>query len=162
MQEVIENCSTKYFCIFNADGSFEKNDLDKMYNKISNNDFVYATRYEKPGGSDDDTLVTFIGNKIFSKMGNILFSLKITDILYTFVMGNTNSFKKLNIKSDDFKFCIELPIKMKISKMNYVSIPSHEKKELLEKKVNNIIDGFHILSEITRLFIFFKILKRIK
>ena len=48
-----------------------------MYNLIQNYDFVYATRYEKPGGSDDDTIITLLGNKIFSKMGNIFFSLKI-------------------------------------------------------------------------------------
>ena len=66
-----------------------------MYNLIQNYDFVYATRYEKPGGSDDDTIITFIGNKIFSKMGNIFFSLKISDILYTYLLGNTDSFKKI-------------------------------------------------------------------
>ena len=34
----------------------------------------FTSRYMFKGGSDDDTFVTFIGNK-FSKLGNILFSL---------------------------------------------------------------------------------------
>ena len=125
LKEAIENCKSKYFCIFNADGSFEKDDLPKMYTEIQKYDFVYTTRYEKPGGSDDDTILTFFGNKFFSLMGNLFFSLKISDILYTFLMGNTDSFKKLNIKSNDFRFCVELPLKMELAKMKYKTIPSY-------------------------------------
>ena len=154
LREAISECNTKYFCIFNADGSFQKNDLYKMYDHIKSNDFVYTTRYEQPGGSDDDTLITLIGNKIFSKLGNILFSLKISDILYTYLMGKTDSFKRLNITSDDFKFCVELPIKMQLKKMNYICIPSYEHKRLAgKKKVNAFRDGFLILTEMLRLFV---------
>ena len=31
LKEAINSCETKYFCIFNADGSFEQKDLLKMY-----------------------------------------------------------------------------------------------------------------------------------
>ena len=134
LKEAIENCKSKYFCIFNADGSFEQNDLPKMYTEIQNYDFIYTTRYEKPGGSDDDTILTFFGNKFFSLIGNLFFSLKISDILYTFLMGNTDSFKKLNIKSNDFRFCVELPLKMELAKMSYKTIPSYEKNVLAERK----------------------------
>ncbi len=161
LREAINQCETKYFCIFNADGSFDYKDLTKMYNLVLNNDFVFTSRYMFKGGSDDDTFVTFIGNKFFSKLGNILFSLRINDILYTFLMGKTESFKKLNIISDDFKFCVELPIKMEISKMKYTSIPSFEKKRIAGvKKVSAIIDGSLILIEIIKLFFLHKILRK--
>ena len=161
LKEAIENCKSKYFCIFNADGSFEKDDLPKMYTEIQKYDFVYTTRYEKPGGSDDDTILTFFGNKFFSSIGNLFFSLKISDILYTFLMGNTDSFKKLNIKSNDFRFCVELPLKMELAKMSYKTIPSYEKKRIGgKKKVNAFKDGFLILMEIIKLFIEYKIFKK--
>ncbi len=161
LKEAINNCKTKYFCIFNADGSFEHNDIQKMYNLIDNNDFVFTSRYLPNAGSDDDTIVTFIGNQFFSKLGNLLFSLKINDILYTFLMGRTDSFKKLDINSDDFKFCVELPIKMEIAKMKYTSIPSFEKKRIAGvKKVNAFLDGFLILIEILKLFLLYKIFKK--
>tara|TARA_B100000674_G_C37296858_1_gene670235 strand:- start:301 stop:540 length:240 start_codon:yes stop_codon:yes gene_type:complete len=76
-------------------------------------------------------------------------------------MGKTEAFKKLNIKSNDFKFCVELPIKMSVAKMKYSSIPSFEKKRIAgKKKVNEIIDGFLILFEMLKLFVFYKIFKR--
>ncbi len=161
LKEAINFCETKYFCIFNADGSFEQKDLFKMYNLIKNNDFVYTSRYEKTGSSEDDTLITLIGNKIFSKLGNIFFSLKISDILYTYLMGKTQSFKKLNIESNDFRFCVELPIKMQISNMKYKCIPSYEHKRIAgEKKVSAFKDGFLILLEMLRLFFVFKIFRK--
>ena len=161
LKEAINFCETKYFCIFNADGSFEQKDLFKMYNLIKNNDFVYTSRYEKTGSSEDDTLITLIGNKIFSKFGNIFFSLKISDILYTYLMGKTKSFKKLNIESNDFRFCVELPIKMQLSNMKYKCIPSYEYKRIAgKKKVSAFKDGFLILLEMLRLFFAFKIFRK--
>ena len=161
--EGINICQTEYFCIFNADGSFEKNDLKKMYELCSSNDFIFASRYLRNGGSDDDTIVTFIGNKFFSFLCKLLFSLKLSDILYTFVMGKTNKFKKLNLESNDFRLCVELPIKMNVWNFKYNSIPSFEKKRIAgKKKVSALKDGFLILIEIIKLFINLKILNKYK
>ena len=160
LREAIIDCKTKYFCIFNADGSFEQKDLVKLYSLILDNDFVYTTRYENNGGSEDDTLITYIGNKFFSKLGNILFSLKISDILYTYLIGRTSSFNVLDIKSNDFRFCVELPIKMQSLNMKYECLPSYEKKRIAgKKKVNAFIDGFLILLEMIKLFINIKIFR---
>ena len=91
----INNCETKYFCIFNADGSFNPKEIEPMINKLENEnlDFVFASRYQNNSGSDDDTIITFIGNKIFTLMGKVLFKLTITDILYTFVVGKVDKAK---------------------------------------------------------------------
>ena len=160
LKEAINDCKTKYFCIFNADGSFEHKDLFKMYELMLENDFVYTTRYEAGGGSEDDTIITYIGNKFFSKLGNILFSLKISDILYTYLMGRTSSYKSLGVQSNDFRFCVELPIKMQISLMKYKCLPSYEKKRIAgKKKVNAFIDGSLILIEMLKLFFYFRIFR---
>ena len=115
--EGINNVKTQYFCIFNADGSFDPKELSDMQKNLisTKSDFIFASRYEKNCSSDDDTIITYIGNFIFTKIGNIFFNLKITDILYTFVIGKTKDFRELNIKSNDFCFCVELPIKAKYS-----------------------------------------------
>ena len=163
LREAINKCSTKFFCIFNADGSFEENDLLKMYKLAQNYDFIFTTRYEKPGGSEDDTIITYVGNKLFTMIGKKIFSLKITDILYTFVMGKTKAFNQLNITSNDFKFCVEFPIKMELNQMTYKCIPSFEKKRIAgKKKVNALFDGFLILTEMIKLFFTQKLIKKKK
>ena len=112
--EGMDNVETEYLCIFNADGSFQPTYLNSMLKTCRNDlDFVFASRYMIGGGSDDDTFLTTVGNFIFSGIGNIFFSLKLSDILYTFLLGKTESFKILNLESKDFCLCVEMPIKAK-------------------------------------------------
>ncbi len=146
---------TKYFCIFNADGSFDPNELKEMFKKLenSNADFVFASRYQELSGSDDDTLITAIGNFIFTKIGNIFFRLPITDILYTFVMGKTDKAKILSLEKSDFGFCVELPIKAKRNNFKLISSNSYERKRIAgKKKVNAFRDGFLILIYMIKIF----------
>ena len=153
----INSVETKYFCIFNADGSFLSKELRDMYKQLNdlNYDFVFGSRYMKNGYSEDDTVVTLIGNKIFSFLGNLLFSLGISDILYTFVMGDTQKAKNLKIKEKDFAFCVELPIKAKKTGYRIVSLPSYEKPRIAgRKKVNAFKDGLMILISMIKFFIF--------
>ena len=155
--EGINQSETDYFCIFNADGSMEINEIDLMLQKISNSnyDLIFASRYEKGAKSDDDTFITLIGNKIFTLIGKIFFSLPISDILYTFVLGKTNKVKELNLTQNDFRFCVELPIKAKRKKLKLLSIPSHEKFRIAgKKKVNAFKDGLTIAKEMFSLFLF--------
>ncbi len=151
----IKSVKTDYFCIFNADGSFNPNELKIMLKKVNtqNADFVFGTRYEKNCGSDDDTLITLAGNYIFTKIGNIFFNLNITDILYTYVLGKTSKAKKLNLLFKDFKFCVELPIKAKRKGYKLLNSKSYERSRIGgKKKVNAIKDGFLILFGMINLF----------
>ena len=151
--EGIEATKTEYCCIINADGSMDPKYLEEMLNKCKVYDLVFCSRYDKGGGSDDDDIVTYIGNKIFTFIGNFFFKLNIDDILYTFVMGKAVSFKKLNLKYQDFSFCVELPIKAKRLTMKYENHGSFERKRFKgEKKVNEIKDGFLILIALIKLF----------
>ena len=104
----IKTVETEFFCIFNADGSFNQKELEFMIEKLKNEkyDFIFASRYEENCGSDDDTFITLIGNYIFTFLGNFLFKLQITDILYTYVMARTSCAKKLVLTSKDFSFVL--------------------------------------------------------
>ena len=152
--EGINATDTKYFSIFNADGSFEPKELDFMMEKIEEGyDFIFGSRYMKNSGSEDDTIITYVGNKIFTLLGNIFFNLKISDILYTFVIGKTNNAQKLNLISNDFSFCVELPIKAKRQNNKLISTPSFERKRIAgKKKVNAFKDGSMILIKMIKLF----------
>jgi len=154
----IDFVSTNYFCIINADGSMQPSDLKRMFNSLEDNklDFIFASRYESPGGgSDDDDFITTIGNFVFTKLGNILFSLDITDILFTYVMGRTKSFNNLMLKSKDFTICVEFPILVKRKKYKYLTIPSYERNRIAgKKKVNVLKDGLLILIKMIKMFIF--------
>ena len=153
--EGVQSCTTDFFCIFNADGSFDPKELINMYRQLETCDFVFGSRYQASAGSNDDTIVTKIGNFFFTKIGQIFFNLPITDILYTFVMGKTAKAKLLELTMLDFSYCVELPIKAYKKKMQLKSVPSFERKRIAgEKKVNAIKDGFAILKNL--FFLYFK------
>ena len=152
----INQCKTKYFCIFNADGSFNPSEIKEMYNAIETKklDFIFASRYETNSGSEDDTILTLIGNYIFTYIGKIFFKLNITDILYTFLIGETSKAKSLNLVKKDFCFCVELPIKAKRMKMKLGTIGAFERKRIAgQKKVSPFKDGLLILSYMIKCFL---------
>ena len=154
LKEGLNNIKTEFFCIINSDGSMDPKFLLQMLKDCENYDLVFASRYLKGGGSDDDDWVTYLGNKIFSFLGNFLFNLKLSDILYTFILGRTAKIKELNLRYYDFRICVEIPINAKLKKLRYVSNPSMERKRIAgKKKVNAIKDGFLILIAMIDLFI---------
>ena len=66
-------------------------------------------------------------------------------------MGYTKAFRSLKIKSKNFSFCIELPIKAKFMNYNLTTLPSYERSRIAgKKKVNEFKDGFLILISILR------------
>ena len=151
----IKKCKTKYFCIFNADGSFNPSEISQMYKTLQSKklDFIFASRYQTSSGSEDDTMLTLVGNYIFTYIGKIFFELNISDILYTFIIGKTEKANMLDLKQKDFSFCVELPIKAKKMKMQLGSINSYERKRIAgKKKVNAFKDGFLILKHMIKLF----------
>ena len=156
--EGINKTKTKYVCIFNADGSFHPKYLNLMLKKVLlGYNFVFASRYLKQGGSEDDTLLTLIGNQIFTFLGKLLFKLELSDILFTFILGETKKFKDLKLKSKDFRLCVEIPFRIVKKKYSYVTIPSFERSRLGgKKKVNEFKDGFLILFAMLKFFINFK------
>jgi len=152
----INAVETELFCVFNADGSFDPSELNKMLDQINNKkaDFVFGTRYEKNCGSDDDTIITLIGNFIFTKIGILFFGLNITDILYTYLIGKTSKAKDLKLNSKDFKFCVELPIKAKRKGFKLVTSKAYERSRIGgKKKVNAFKDGLLILMYMIKLFV---------
>ncbi len=156
--EGIKKTKTQYVCIFNADGSFNPKYLNLMLKKaLQGYDFVFASRYLKQGGSDDDTFLTLIGNKIFTFIGKFFFKLKLSDILFTFILGKTQKFKSLRLKSKDFRLCVEIPINIKKKNYLYTEVPSFERIRLGgKKKVNEFKDGLLILLFMLKLFLVIK------
>ena len=151
----INSVKTELFCVFNADGSFNPKELIKMFGQLNDNkaDFVFATRYEKNCGSDDDTIITLIGNFIFTKIGKLFFGLNLTDILYTYVMGKTSKARDLSLTSKDFRFCTELPIKAKRKGYKLVNSKAFERLRIGgKKKVSPFKDGLIILIYLIKLF----------
>jgi len=153
--EGFKKAKNKFGCIYNADYSFDPKYLRDLVDLSKQNDFVFGSRYGGKGGSDDDDIITFTGNRIFTFITKYILGIKLSDILFTYVLCNVEKFNKLDLKSIDFKLCIELPTKVKKNNYKYVDLEMYERKRYDGvKKVKVIKDGFLISYEIIKSFIY--------
>ena len=146
--EGINHVQTEYCCIFYADGSTDPIYIKPMLEKLKNQnlDLIFGSRYEKNAHSYDDNFITRLGNYGFTFLGNFLMRLKISDILFTYIFAKTNSLKNMNLKSDDYCLCVEIPHKAKQARLKYSTIPCVERKRFADKKkVKAFKDGLKIL-----------------
>ena len=149
--EGFKHAKNVFGCIYNADYSFDPKYFGELVRLSKSNDFIFGSRYKGSGGSDDDDAITFITRFILG--------IKLSDILYTYVLCNVDKFNNLNLKNNDFKLCIELPVKIKKNNHTYVDLEMFERKRFDgKKKVNVIKDGLLISYEIIKSFfyIYFK------
>lgn len=135
-----------------ADGSYDPAALTEMLQGIQDgNDFVFCSRYRPESGSDDDTLIRLIGNKLFTFLLRAIHGVRITDSLFLYMLGRKEALDKLDIRSDDFGYCIELPIRVHKAGLKYAEIPSRERPRLAgDSKVNAFTDGLTILKAVLR------------
>ena len=143
-----------------ADGSYNPRSLLKMYKLIKKKklDSVLASRYKNGLRSDDDTLIRFIGNMIFTKMLRLLFRINITDFLFHYMLCDLKKYKNLNLKYNSFSLCFEVPIRMKNKNYKILEIKSKERKRTSGvSKVNAFIDGLIMLKDVILLFYELKI-----
>ena len=157
IREGIKKVKTKYLAIFYADGSTDPKFLMPMLDKIINKDnsIIFGSRYEKNAMSYDDDIVTKIGNFIFTKIGNIFFSLKLTDLLFTYIVAEKDIMDKLNLKKDDYCLCVEIPINAKKLLINYTTHPCIERKRIADKKkVKAFKDELKILTYLFKRFLY--------
>ena len=151
----INNSSSKYLCIFDADGSFDPSTILLMKEMLIKKklDFIFGSRYLDGNISEDDTLFTKFGNLFFTKLISLLFNFKTSDALFLYLFGKKECFIDLDLKEKDFKICTEALIKARTN-FKCEEIYSHERKRMFgTTKVNRIKDGYLMLSNIISLWL---------
>jgi len=142
-----KNARGEVIVIINADGSMNPAEIPSLVKKIEEGyDLVLGSRYLPGGSSEDDTIIRFIGNKIFTFLTNLLFRAHFSDSLYFFIAGRRDKLLSLDLRSDDFALCIELIVKARRAGFKICDVPCRERRRFAGKsKVNAFKDGFKIL-----------------
>lgn len=138
--------------MMDADGSHNPRDIVNIINKFKQGyEYVMATRYAKGGHSEDDTLIRFLGNKIFTFLTNIIHGTNVTDSLYLFTAISRKGLEKLHLTSLGFEFCTEIIVKAHKANLKFGEVPVVERARFAGKsKVNSFKHGLKILSIILR------------
>ena len=146
VKEGIALTTLPFVTYMDGDGSYNPKALIEMRNLIDSNDAVFCSRYKDGAKSPDDTPIRALGNKIFTLIVKSLFGPKISDSLFFYPMFKKTILNKLNLDSDDFTLCLELPVKVHQMGLKYEEILSEERERYAGvTKVNALTDGFKIL-----------------
>jgi len=145
-----QNASGDVIISMDADGSPNPQDIPRLVAKLKEGyDLVLGSRYLPGAGTEDDTLVRHVGNKFFTFLTNFIHGTKISDSCYFFAAMRKEMLLKLDLKTEDFSFCIEVPVKARKAGFKIAEIPCFERKRVAStSRVNAIRDGLKILRAI--------------
>ncbi|MEL0102847.1 MAG: glycosyltransferase family 2 protein [Gammaproteobacteria bacterium] len=162
MIEVINIVKTDYIIEFSPDNNCTPEQLPEIVKKIKEGyDIIVISRYLDDAISEDDTLITGIGNWIFSKMIRYLGNFPVTDALTMYRGYNLSVVKDpLFIKYLSTGHIFEPLISAYGNLMNYkyIEIPGTEHKRIggeaiTDNKLNVLKAGLSISIMIMRLYI---------
>ena len=150
----IKHATGDILVLIDADGSYETQDIARLVKCLENGyDLAYGSRYRPESGSEDDTWIRFLGNKIFTLLLRWIHGVKLTDSLFFYVAGRKEIFQRIDthLKSPSFEYCIEFPLRAHKMGFQYTEIPSFEKKRTAgHSKVRAFYDGLRILRVLLR------------
>lgn len=121
----INSAKGKYTIMGDADGTYEWDKIQKIYNKLSQgNDLVMGNRFEnKIINGAMPFLSKYIGNPVLSFLGRLFFKIKIRDFHCGLRGFNTSKIKDLNLNSLGMEFASEIVIKSALSNYKIVEVP---------------------------------------
>lgn len=146
--------------IADADGSMNLSELSKFVEAFPECQIAKGSRYLDGGGSRDLTFVRSIGNRILTKLSNLLFKQKWSDLAYGYAMFDYKAMKSLGLTNYDKQgsilghktygqgFEIEALIFCRAAKRGFsvVEIPSFEENRISgSSNLRAIRDGIRVL-----------------
>lgn len=133
--------------LMDGDGSPNPKDIPSLLKKINEGyDIVLGSRYLSKAGSEDDTVIRYIGNKVFTFIVNKIHNMNISDSLYMFAAVKRKVFESIKLESSDFGYSVEFPIKAHKAGFKFAEVASLERKRVSGKsRVNAFWDGLKIL-----------------
>jgi len=109
-------------------------------------DLALGSRYLPESGSEDDTLVRYVGNKVFTWTVRKLYGVELTDVLFFYAAMRREVIESITATSPGFEYIVEFLIKAQRGGFKFAEIPSAEKARTAGKsKVNALVDGLRML-----------------
>ena len=150
-----------YIIFYDADGSHDPNDIEKLYNEITSEKFELIVCSRKKGGSFDltanITVMGFIrstGCDFLTLLFNKLFKTEFSDILYSLKSIKKDKFNNLGTTEDGFGIEIDILAKSVKKKYRIKEIPSRENARVHGESKLSTPFGVYFIYQIFREWLF--------
>src|SRR3954447_14365502 len=135
-----------------ADGSMDPKEIDAFVALICCGfDVVKGSRYCVGGGSDDLTRLRRAGNLWLTRLANMLYGVRWTDLCYGYIALRRSVVGRLGLEADGFEIETELCVNAITAGLRVAEVPSHElDRRSGESKLNARRDGLRVLRTMMR------------
>jgi glycosyltransferase involved in cell wall biosynthesis len=135
-----------------ADGSMDPKEIDAFVALICCGfDVVKGSRYCVGGGSDDLTLLRRAGNLWLTRLANVLYGVRWTDLCYGYIALRRSVVDRLGLVADGFEIETELCVNAVTTGLRIAEVPSHEfDRRSGVSKLNAGRDGLRVLRTMVR------------
>jgi glycosyltransferase involved in cell wall biosynthesis len=158
-REAVQHASYENILFFSPDGNALPEYIPKLIKKMNegNYDIVQISRFGKNGKSDDDTVITAFGNRMFTFLANCLFGGKLTDILFGFKIIKKKVFQEINLDGEFLTLEQQMSIKSMKLHLKITEIDGTEPKRVAgEAKMRPLVTGRQLSLQIIKEFIFWR------
>jgi glycosyltransferase involved in cell wall biosynthesis len=133
--------------MLDADGSMDPAEFDSFLSLISRGfDVVKGSRYACGGSSDDLTGVRSVGNKWLTKIANMLYRTRWSDLCYGYVAMRRSVVHRLQLKSTGFEIETEMCVNAVRAGLRMAEVASHESdRRFGASNLNTFRDGWRVL-----------------
>jgi glycosyltransferase involved in cell wall biosynthesis len=138
--------------MLDADGSTDPAEIPRFVDAlIGGADFVKGSRFLLGGGSADFTPLRRVGARLLTRLVNLAFRTRYTDLCYGYNAFWRDCLGQLEITSDGFEVETLLNIKVARAGLNVAEVPSTEQLRLNgESHLRVVRDGLRVLRTIIR------------
>jgi glycosyltransferase involved in cell wall biosynthesis len=145
-------CTGDIIVTFDADGSADPAELERLVDAlVAGADYAKGTRFAGDGGSADITRMRQIGNWWLTRLVNLLYGTRYTDLCYGYNAVWRRCLSQLSIDSDGFEVETLLGIRAARAGLKIAEVPSFERRRIHgSSKLNTFRDGWRVLRTIVR------------
>lgn len=151
LKESFKSARGDVILLFSPDGNSIPELIPALINKMKEGyDMAVVSRYTQGAKSHDDDFFTRIGNFLFTRLVNLFFGAKYSDVLVIFRAFRKDILKKINIDEGediDLQLCIRCAKK----KLKVVDIPGDEPRRIGGKrKISIVRTGFGLFMTLVK------------
>jgi glycosyltransferase involved in cell wall biosynthesis len=145
--------TSEVLIMLDADGSMDPAEFDAFLALIGRGfDIVKGTRYGCGGASDDLTRIRSKGNRWLTRLANLLFRTRWTDLCYGYVAMRRSAVEHLQLTSTGFEIETEMCVNAVRSGLRMAEVASHEhQRRYGDSNLRTLRDGWRVLRTMVRL-----------
>jgi len=127
----IKKAANEILIFFSSDGNERAGDIPLLIKKIKEGyDLVIASRFSPDAKSFDATFIRRLGNIVFTKLVNLRWRSRLTDVFNGFRGGKKECLRNLSLASNRFEIELEMTIKSIKNGLRIAEIPTVEDERI--------------------------------